>query len=329
LRGTIWYIDTFKSQRWDPSQYNLGGDCYEIINRDFAPLNERLKILSQHLQHSDLYYASASQLILKPTREYTELAISQNEGGLDIFGSSLSDSIKISSLPQDEKDTLEQRIKRTVLAIRDYTGGLKKILSDKNYEFRDFRIGETLFNQKFRYDIVTDYSPQEIFNKATTAKNEYHSKMFTIANELWPKYCGTEKRPEDSLELIATVIKKVSLQHVTPEHFTDTITQQVRDLEHFIIEKNLFDYDTTYPLQVRIMPAYMSGVSLASASQAPPYRKMPSPGTMSLTSRRPIRSVQKASCAKTTITCFLFFPYMKPCPAIACREFTMQNRLTS
>jgi hypothetical protein len=272
-RGTIWYIDTFKSQRWDPSQYNLGGDCYEIINRDFAPLNERLKILSQHLQHADRYYAAASQLIRQPTREYTDLAISQNEGGLDVFGSSLADSIKISSLPQDEKDTLSQRIKRTVVAIQNYTDGLKKILSDRNYAFRDFRIGEKLFNQKFRYDIVTDYSPEEIFSKATKAKHQYHHEMFVIANELWPKYCGTTKRPEDSLELIATVINKVSLRHASPEHFVDTITQQVRDLEHFIIEKNLFDYDTTYPLQVRIMPAYMSGVSLASASQAPPLRE--------------------------------------------------------
>ena len=45
------------------------------------------------------------------------------------------------------------------------------------------------------------------------------------------------------------------------------------NLEHFIIAKDLFNYDTTYPLKVRIMPAYMAGVSLANAEFTPPYQK--------------------------------------------------------
>ncbi|HUM45506.1 MAG TPA: DUF885 domain-containing protein [Chitinophagales bacterium] len=273
LRATIWYIDTFKLQQWDPSGYNLSNECYEIIHRDYAPLNERLKILSQHLEYAPDYFAAAKRRIKEPTKEYTELAIHQNEGGLDVFGSSLADSIKASGLSQAEKDTLQQRISRTTSAVTNYVSFLKEMLADNNVSFRSFRIGEALFNRKFKYDIVTDYSPKEIYEKAVAAKKSYHQEMYATASELWPKYCSSKQKPSDSLLLIKTVIDAVSLHHAAPEDFVDTIKKQVHALEHFIIQKNLFNYDTAYPLQVRIMPAYMSGVSLASASQAQPYQK--------------------------------------------------------
>ncbi|MBK9731230.1 MAG: DUF885 domain-containing protein [Chitinophagaceae bacterium] len=273
LRSTIWYIDTFKMQQWDPSSYNLSNECYEIIHQDYAPLNERMKILSQHLQHADQYFDAALQMIHQPTREYTELAIHQNSGGQDIFGASLTDSINVSTLAQTEKDTLQKRVDRTLAAIKNYVAALNGMLADKNMQFRSFRIGEDLFNRKFKYDIVTDYSPKEIFQQAMAAKNNYHHAMFDIANQLWSKYCGTKEKPADSLLLIKTVIDAVSLHHAAPEHFVDTIKMQINALERFIIRQDLFNYDTAYPLQVRIMPAYMSGVSLASASQTPPYQK--------------------------------------------------------
>lgn len=271
LRSTVWYIDTFRNQQWDPSYYNLSNDSYEIINQQFAPLNDRLKTLSQHLQYAPEYYRAALQIIHEPTREYTELAINQNEGGLDVFGQSLADSIRASSLTQPDRDSLQLRIGRTIAAMKQYVASLRKMLAVGTTTFRDFRIGKELYDRKFSYDIVTDYTPEEIYKLAVSAKNNYHRHMYTLANVLWPKYCSEKKKPEDTLLMIKTVIDAVSLHHAEPEHFVDTIKAQINALERFIIQHNLFDYDTTYPLQVRVMPAYMSGVSLASASQALPY----------------------------------------------------------
>lgn len=273
LHSTIWYIDTFKIQEWDPSAYNLSNECYEIIHQDYAPLNERLQMLSSHLKEAGKYFAVALRMIHQPTKEYTALAIHQNTGGLDIFGPSLSDSIRASTLSQADKDTLQKRVDLAVAAIKNYVSALNVMLADKKTTFRSFRIGEALYDSKFKYDIVTDYRPKEIYALAVAAKQQYHHEMFAIANQLWPKYCGTKTKPADSLLLIRTVIDAVSLHHAAPEDFVDTIKKQIATLERFIIRQDLFNYDTAYPLQVRIMPAYMSGVSLASASQAPPYQK--------------------------------------------------------
>jgi uncharacterized protein (DUF885 family) len=273
LQSTIWYIDTFKNQHWDPSSYNLGGECYYLLNQNYAPLHERLQTLSKHIQNASDYYAVALKNIDHPTKEYTELAISQNEGSLDVFGIALSDSIKASTLAQTEKDTLQQRISTAIEAIKNYVARLKNLVADKNYSFRDFRIGKDLFAQKFKYDLVTDYTPEQMFAKADSAKHLYHKEMFRIANELWSKYCADQPKPGDSLMLIKAVLDKISLNHASPQHVVDTAKQLVHDLEAFILTKDLFNYDTTHALKVRIMPAYMAGVSLANAEFIPPYQK--------------------------------------------------------
>ena len=273
LQSTIWYIDTFKSQHWDPSSYNLGGECYYILTQNYVPLAERLLTLSEHIQHADGYYAAAIKMIDHPTKEYTDLAIQQNEGSLDVFGNVLLDSIKSSSLTKTEKDSLQNHIALTTAAIKNYIDFLKKMSTDKNYPFRNFRIGKELFAQKFKYDLVTDYTAGQMFAKADSAKHYYQTEMFRIANDLWTKYYANALRPKDSLRLIKAVLDKISLQHASPGGVIDTATNLIHQLEHFIISKDLFNYDTTTPLKVRIMPAFMAGVSLANAEFIPPYQK--------------------------------------------------------
>ena len=273
LQSDRWYADTLKIQQWNPTVYNISSESYSIITQPYAPLDERLKILSAHLQHVDDYYAAALHSIYQPTKEHTALAIGQNEGGLDVFGNSLTDSINISHLSAAEKDSLKKRVALTIQSMKGYVSGLKKILADKKQVFRDFRLGQELYNTKFKYDLVATYSPESIFNKSLADKNFYHNEMYALALSLWKKYCGDISKPADSLALVKTVIDKISLQHASPAHLLDTLSRQVHELEHFIIEKNLFNYDTTASLQVRTMPAFEAGVALANAEFVPPYQQ--------------------------------------------------------
>jgi uncharacterized protein (DUF885 family) len=271
LNGTLWYTDTFKAQQWNPAIYNLGGDCYEIINKPFAPIEQRLMVLSRHLQHAGAYYQAGLRNLRQPTREHTNLAIKQNLGALQIFDQALEDSIGAASLPEEQKDSVRESIESTRAAINHYVSELKKLLADKNYTFRSFRIGEEQFNRKFHFDIVSDFTPKEIFDRAVDALERYHSEMFRISTELWSTYYAHEAMPADTLTRIRKIIDKISDRHVTPEQLFDTIRHQVTELQRFVTEKNLLSLDLTQKIVVRKMPAYMSGTSLASASSPGPY----------------------------------------------------------
>lgn len=274
LESDIWYLSVFKVQEWDASMYNVAGECDYIINQPYAALDVRLKTLSKHLQSADEYYKAAFATLNKPTKEHIELAILQNQGGLSLFGMSLTDSINASTLNDAEKQELQKNIAKTTKAIKDYVNALKGILADKKYEYRNFRIGKDLFTDKFKYDLATDFTPEQIYEKATADKHMYHGKMVVIANSLWTKYYPKESKPSDSLKLIQMVLDKIQLDHAQPAHFFDSLTNQVYRLKKFIIEKDLFAFDTVSPpIKVRIMPEYARGFSIASAEFTPPYQK--------------------------------------------------------
>ena len=85
LESDIWYADVFKRDEWDASLYNLSSGCYYIINQPYAPLDERLRILSKHLEHAEAYYEAAVKILHRPTREHVELSILQNEGAFQFL----------------------------------------------------------------------------------------------------------------------------------------------------------------------------------------------------------------------------------------------------
>jgi len=274
LESDIWYLTVFKQQEWDASVYNLAPGCDYIINQPYTPLDERLKTLSKHLQHADRYYAAAISMLHQPTKEHINLAIRQNEGGLSLFGQALNDSINASKLTRAEKNQLQQNIAKTVKAINSYVTQLKAIVADKNYKFRSYRIGKKLFAEKFKYDLVTDFTPEEIYQKALKDKKLYTGKMYRIAENIWGKYYGNESGPTDTLQVIRKVLAKIELQHVQPKEYFNYLSQQMELMKKFIVEKDLFDFDTTNtPVKVRMMPEYSRGFSLASAEFTPPYQK--------------------------------------------------------
>jgi uncharacterized protein (DUF885 family) len=274
LESDIWYRSVFKQQEWDASLYNISAECDYILNQPYAPLDERLSILANHLQHADEYYDAALHMLHRPTREHVNLAIKQNKGGLSLFVTALPDSIRAAHLSDTDKLRLTENLEKTVKAINTYVESLKAIIADKNYGFRSFRIGKDLYMEKFKYDLTTDFTPAEIYTKALNDKRLYQQKMINLANVLWPKYYAGQTKPKDNIQLVQMIMDQIQLQHAAPKDLFDSLTSQVYRLKKFIIEKKLFDLDTTAtPIIVRLMPEYARGFALANAEFTPPYQK--------------------------------------------------------
>jgi hypothetical protein len=273
LESDAWYQSVFNSRQWDAASYNLSNECFYIIHQPYAPLEDRLRILSKHLENADRYYQAAFKMLYQPTRESVGLSIMQNKGGLSIFGKELTDSIKSSRLNAAEIDTLNLNVAKTIKAMNGFVDSLNGMLANKNMVFRKFSIGKELFREKFKYDLATNFSPEEIYGKALAEKKIVTSRMAFVADKLWTKYFPNKPEPKDSIARIQSVIDAISLQHAKAEDFFDSLKNQVYQLKRFIITKDLFAFDTTYPIVVRLMPEYERGFAMASAEPTPPYQK--------------------------------------------------------
>ena len=270
LKSSIFSLDKLKSYEWNPSEYNVCGSFAEILNGNYDALDNRLQNFNKKMNAIPAYYEAAKKNIKNPTLEHTALAIDQNLGGISVFEKDLQDALSKSRLPESEKKTIREKAKIAVEAITAYANWLKEL---DNKTPRSFRLGATLYAEKFDLDIQSSYSSDVIFQKAINHKKELHEKMFVLADKLWPKYMKSTAKPSDKLELIKMVIDKISLQHTTPEKFQSEIEKQIPELVAYVKEKDLLYIDPSKPLVVRKEPAYMAGVAGASISAPGPYDK--------------------------------------------------------
>ncbi|NCD71334.1 DUF885 family protein [Mucilaginibacter sp. R11] len=270
MQSMQWAIQQQKAYEWDPGTYNLIGSFAYILNEKYEPLEKRLRSFYMKMEDIPAYFKEAEKQIKNPVPELTSLTIDQLTGGVSVFEGDYADSLKKTSIPKDEQKKMLDRAKLSADAIKAYAAWLKDL---KNDHPRSFRLGKELYQDKFKYDIQSGSTPQQIFNAATERKKYLHREMAKYSKQLWPKYFGKTPMPTDSLELIGKMIDTLSAKHVQPDDFQSAIAAQIPKLTEFVKSKNLLYIDPTKPLVVRKEPAYMAGVAGASVSSPGPYDK--------------------------------------------------------
>ncbi len=270
LKASVWGNLDMKSYEWDPSSYNVGSIFGDMLNNNYDDLDVRLRSFYKRMENIPAFYEAAKANIKNPTIEHTQLAIDQNTGAMGVFKNDLPEALKNSKLSEAEKKQLTDRSLEVVSAINGYVEWLKQL---KNDTPRSFRLGKDLYAKKFEFDIMSAYTPEEVFQKAVEHKKELHNKMYEIAVKLWPEQMGSEKMPDDTLKVIRMVIDKLSVRHVQPDSFQTAIEKQLKELADFVNKKNLIYMDPSKPLVVRREPDYMAGVAGASINAPGPYDK--------------------------------------------------------
>ena len=268
-----WQITEFKAWQWNPSSYNVAGGFAQIINEDFAPLDERLRSVISRLENVPGYYEAARTNISRPTLEHTQLAVMQNKGALSVLSESLKQQVLSSNLSVAEKALFSERFTLATQAINQHIDWLEALATKLEQEgVRDFRIGEELYEAKFAMDIQAGMSAKALYQKAIADKERVQGQMAKITKELWPKYFS-KPMPTDEKVAIRQLIDHLSVRHVKREDFVSEVRQQIPELNDFVVEKQLITLDPNKPLVVRETPPYMRGFAGASISAPGPYDK--------------------------------------------------------
>jgi uncharacterized protein (DUF885 family) len=270
LQYSQWQIITLKQFEWDPSQYNVIGSFATILNEHYAPLDKRLRNFYQKMAFIPDYYKEAEKQLKNPVVELTNLAADQLNGGVGVFEKDFADSLSKTKIPDAEKKLMLDRATASASTIKGFASWLKTM---KNDHPRSFRLGKEFYDDKFKYELQSQFTSQQIFNAAMERKKYVHREMAKLSKQLWPKYFGTKAMPKDSLELISQLLDTISAQHTTVADFQSTIENTIPKLANFVRTKDLVSLDASKPLIIRKEPAYMAGVAGASMSSPGPYDK--------------------------------------------------------
>ena len=272
MKSDLWYMDEFRAYEWDPSEYNVAGVFGLILGTDYKPLAERITTISERLARVPEYYQVAKQNIGLPSLPHLGLAIQQSKGALGVFETSIPEKLAGLELDEQERSEINAKLAASSAAINDYIAWLEA----KQQELvdvggRDFRIGEELYEKKFKHDIVSNFTGKQLYEIALAAKLTLHSEMIAITKELWPTYFPKEEIPSDELLAVKQMIDHLSLKHVERDQFVDEIRRQMPIIQKFMDDNELLDSDPTRPLIVRLAPEYQRGFAGASVNAPGPY----------------------------------------------------------
>lgn len=275
LKQLHWYITEEKAYQWRPDYYNIAYGFAQIINGSYDSLENRLKVMNQRLTNVPKYYQVAFNNITVPTLEHTQLAISQNQGTLALFGDKLMAKIDSANISDAEKAELKQKIATAKTAINGYVNQLQTLEKElvASGKAKSFRIGSALYEQKFAFDIQSQYSAKQLYDKAIEDKNAIQVQMTKLTDELWFEYFPDKIRPRNNTKATGQLIKHIAKRHVKRENFVDEIRAQIPALEKFVREKDLMTLDPSKPLVVRETPLYQRGFAGASINPPGPFDK--------------------------------------------------------
>jgi uncharacterized protein (DUF885 family) len=274
LQYDRWKLAVYRDFEWNPAQYNVAQPLDLILNTEYAAKPQRLRTILKRLADVPAYYQAAQASILNPTREHTQLAISQAPGTLVVLadiGKAAQDSAQLTT---QEKAIFAQRVANAgsaVLAWVDFLSDLDKS-QEQMQRARSFRLGKELYEQKFALEIQSASTAEQTYRKALAAREELLTRMDALADQLWPQTMGNASKPGDRFRKIGMVIDKLSLQHVAPADFLPEIRRQIPQLQDYVIRNKLVTIDPSKPLVVRETPLYQRGVAGASIDAPGPYR---------------------------------------------------------
>ncbi len=274
LRGAQWSLDSLRAWEWDAASYNLGDPIGMLLTGRHAPLDKRLLALTDKLSKAPAYYEAAARNLRHPSVEHLRLAVLQNQGALALLPQVL-DSAQRSTLTPFQHERLKQQVTATRAAIKGYVAGLEKRLqAPADPAAHPYRLGAAQYARKFQHDLASAYTPDQLYQRAVTHKEQLLTDMAKLSRELWPKYCAGETLPADRQQLIRRVIDKLTRNHTTPDSFVVAVREQIPRLTAFVTEKNLLTQDPSKPLVVRETPLYMRGGGAGASISAPgPYDK--------------------------------------------------------
>jgi uncharacterized protein (DUF885 family) len=274
LQYDRWKLTVYRDFEWNPAQYNIAQPLDLILNTEYAAKPQRLRTILKRLADVPAYYQAAQASVMNPTREHTQLAISQAPGTMVVLADIGKAAQESTQLTAQEKAIFAQRVANAgsaVLAWVDFLGDLDKS-QDQMRRARSFRIGKELYEQKFAFDIQSSSTAEQTYRKALAAREELLTRMDGLADQLWQQTMGNAAKPNDRFQKIGKVIDKISLQHAAPADFLPEIRRQIPQLQDYVIKNNLVTIDPSKPLVVRETPLYQRGVAGASIDAPGPYR---------------------------------------------------------
>jgi uncharacterized protein (DUF885 family) len=250
----------------------IGNALFLPLTQDYAPHDVRLgHVLSRvsqipHLLDQVKTYLSDADPI------FVKTAIDENSGNVIMVHDTVAQEI-------GQNPTLKAQYDRVappaIAALNDFSKWLQDDLG-KRPTNRTWRLGNPLYDEKFRLVMETDVTPEQLLADAEAELKAVRAEMLQLAlpmhAQMYPSHGDHSDLTGRDREnkIISEVLDKISEEHPRRDQLQPAIEADLESIKQFIREKKIVSLPTRDNLKVIPTPPFMRGIySVAGFHSAP------------------------------------------------------------
>ncbi len=277
LQYDIWGSETLQSWAWDPQVYSGlgGGAIYNLMAREFAPLPDRIRSATARMEKIPALLAQARQNLdpARVPRIHAETVAKQNSGILSIVDMFITPHLK--DLPEADRARAEKAAEGLKKAVAEHQLWLDKTLVPNAKG--DFRIGQTLYDQKLQFALLSSLSRADIKQRAEGELKRVREEMYGIARTVLKDKAGAPQMPdapsdEQRQEAIEAALELAYADKPARDKVVEAAEAALKSATDFVREKDLVTLPDA-PVKIILMPEFQRGVAVAYCDSPGPLDK--------------------------------------------------------
>ena len=277
LQSDIWSAETLQAWAWDPQVYGglAGSAIYGLMAREFAPLPQRIQSATARMEQIPALLAQAREN-LDPARVpkvHAETAAKQNSGILSIVETFITPNLK--DLPETERARTQKATAELKQAVAEHQQWLDKTLVPNAKG--DFRIGQTLYDQKLQFSLLSSLSRADIKQRAEGELKRVREEMYGIARTVLKDQPGAPELPDtpsaaQQQKAIEAALELAYADKPARDKVVEEAEAALKSSTDFVRAKDLMTLPDS-PVKIITMPEFQRGVAVAYADSPGPLDK--------------------------------------------------------
>ncbi len=271
IDNEIFELEELKEADWDPLVYNqsLANSVYLLVARDFDSPEKRIPNLRKRMEAIPTVIAQAQKNLQHPPRVYTETAIEQTQGAINLVREGLAPLLE--QAPQMKKEIAPLQ-EKTAQALESYKKWLHDDLLGRSDG--DFRIGPDKFRKKLRFALASDLSMEEIMQRGQADLKQTQTAIYETALPLYKKYFPNADKAalDDKKKVTTAVLDKLAEKHPDDNTIVGYAQKIVGEATDFVKKHDLVTVPEK-PLDVIVMPEFKRGTGIAYCDSPGPLEQ--------------------------------------------------------
>jgi len=259
IRQEIFSFEDIGIYTKNPMTYAGSLNLNIFIQRDFAPLNERVKsIIAIEDQTPAIFAAARENLADSLAKPYVETAIMIANGTADFLENELAAALK-----EFKEDSLRQSFdtsnRKAIAELRSFATWLQKDKLPKVHHH--YAIGKENYEKMLLFNEMLTMSPEQILEAGLAELKKEQALFVEVAKKINPN-----KKAID-------VFEDLKKEHPAAENLIPEAKKNLETIRQFLIDKKIITIPSEERVTLTETPQYARATSTASMDTPGPFEK--------------------------------------------------------